>query len=60
MFKKLINLFELSKVNLVRLMLAILFRKKSKPFVLKYLEMKLNIITLDEFQGWVILDAQEL
>ena len=60
MFNKLINLFELTKINIVRFVILILFRKKTRPIVLKYLEMKINMITPSEFEGWILSDAQGL
>ena len=58
MFHKIKNLFELMRINTVRFVLFILFPKKTRPIVLKYLEMKLNMITPQEFECWIVEDAQ--
>lgn len=60
MFQKIKDKWELIRINIIRLVILILFRKKSRPIVHKYLEMKDNIITPTEFEGWILSDAQGL
>lgn len=51
---------EVIKINILRLVIIIFFRKNSRPIVYKYLEMKDNMITPQEFEGWILSDAQGL
>ena len=60
MFNKIKNTFELIRMSVLRFVMFLLFRKKTRPIVLKYLEMKINMITPSEFEGWIIADAQGL
>lgn len=53
----LFNILETIKVNLVRLFISLLFNKKSKPFLYKYLELKSGMISTEEFQNWVLSDG---
>lgn len=53
----LFDLYTSFRVNLVRLFISILFRKKSKPFLLKFLELKSGMISDEEFQNWVVTDG---
>lgn len=53
----LVNFFENIKVNLVRIFISLLFSKKSKPFLYKYLELKSGMISQEEFQNWVLTDG---
>lgn len=60
MFNKIRNAFELTRMSILRFVMFILFRKKTRPIVLKYLELKINMITEPEFEGWILSDAQGL
>ena len=57
---KLRDFFELIKITLVSIFIAILFRKKNRPFVYKYLELKQGMITDEEFEAWAFSDAMKL
>lgn len=54
---KILELWEITRVNLVRLFISILFKKKSKPILYKYLELKSGMISSEEFQNWVVTDG---
>lgn len=60
MMNKLSNFWDMIRISIVRFTLHILFLNKTKPIVLKHLEMKINMITPAEFEGWVLADAQGL
>lgn len=60
MLNKIKNTFELIRMSILRVVMFLLFRKKTRPIVLKYLELKINMITLSEFEGWIIATAQGL
>ena len=60
MLNKIKNAFELTRISILRFVMFILFRKKTIPIVLKHLELKINMITPSEFEGWIIADAQGL
>ena len=54
------NLFDILttlKADLVRLFISLLFSRKSKPFLYKYLELKIGMISPEEFRNWVVTDG---
>jgi hypothetical protein len=60
MLNKIKNLFELTRMSILRLVMFLLFRKKTRPIVLKYLELKINMITESELESWILSDATGL
>ena len=60
MFNKLSNFWDLIRISIIRFTIHLLFLNKTKPIVLKHLEVKLNMISPNEFEAWVLADAQGL
>ena len=47
------------RVFLVKVLIIILFWKKNRHFLMKYLCLSLGVITNDDFQEWISEDLEE-